>query len=54
MIFVNTVHLNSGGMYGFYDKAVTIRFRTRKRVQKFVKYVNNFGHVAACICWLAS
>jgi len=48
MTSFNAVHKNSRGISDFYYSAVTIPFRTRKGVQYFVKYVNNFAHMVAC------
>jgi hypothetical protein len=53
MIFFNRVGKAPGGISGIYDDGVTIGFRTRKGVQKFVKPVNNFAQLPACICSLA-
>jgi hypothetical protein len=54
MIFVNALHDAFEGISGFYGEAATIVFQTRKPLAKTVKYVNNFRHVVACFCLLAT
>ena len=44
----------AGAPNGFYGKRVTVPKRTREPLAYSVKCVNNFDHVAACICLLAS